>query len=340
VVLIDQAQFGPPPYTAPPTALTMARNQISTVTTGVADDGARGPVTLNDDLIFDTDFTAIQTSGRADSVAAISVVNSTIVANDNIGISLQDSHLDLDSSLLDQGIFLYGPPSYGLSTCTIGFSRGPATGTPGDLTDCNDFQTTAAPSFANAGTGDYHLTAAGNAAFIDQGNPAAPVAPNDFDIDGDPRAIDHDPVCPRVPVRDIGADEIDFAHTCRTLTVLLAGSGQGRVTGPGIDCPGDCTEVVDDGAMLSLTAATASGSAFSGWNSPCTTAPVCDVVMGTDRNLTATFALPPGTTQGGGGVAAGTGGATGQRAAALKRCKRKKGKARRRCKKNALKLPA
>ena len=40
----------------------------------------------------------------------------------------------------------------------------------------------------------------------------------------------------------------------RTLTVQTQGTGSGSVTGPGINCPGDCTETYADGQQVSLTA--------------------------------------------------------------------------------------
>ncbi len=39
-----------------------------------------------------------------------------------------------------------------------------------------------------------------------------------------------------------------------TLTVLIAGNGSGSVSGPGIACPGDCTEQYPDGTTMTLTA--------------------------------------------------------------------------------------
>src|SRR5207302_58481 len=50
----------------------------------------------------------------------------------------------------------------------------------------------------------------------------------------------------------------------RTLSVVLAGSGSGRVTGSGIDCPGTCSHGYPAGTMVTLTAAPASGSSFTG----------------------------------------------------------------------------
>jgi uncharacterized repeat protein (TIGR01451 family) len=75
-----------------------------------------------------------------------------------------------------------------------------------------------------------------------------------------------------------------------TLTVTRPGSGVGTVTGPGIDCGTDCTELFADGAGVTLTATAAAGSVFSGW-SGCdfVSDAVCTVSMTTDRAVTATF---------------------------------------------------
>lgn len=129
----------------------------------------------------------------------LTISATNVTAYDNAtAFSLTDSSLTLDSSILGDPI-----SKFGTSTCAIIFSRGPATGTPGDLTDCNDFQTTADPLFA--GPGDYHLLP--GSPMIDAGNPAAPAA-GILDIDGGARALDATPACTgNVNRRDIGADE-------------------------------------------------------------------------------------------------------------------------------------
>ena len=77
-----------------------------------------------------------------------------------------------------------------------------------------------------------------------------------------------------------------------TLTVATAGTGSGRVTGPGIDCGTDCSESYIAGSSVTLTAIPDSGSLFGGWAGACTgTALQCDVVMEAARNVTATFIL-------------------------------------------------
>jgi uncharacterized delta-60 repeat protein len=97
------------------------------------------------------------------------------------------------------------------------------------------------------------------------------------------------------PTPDSGA-----AYCPTMLTVSLAGSGSGTVTGDGINCPGDCTDGGDPGRTSNfLTATPATGSTFTGWSDPdCALDPddefdvleECSVSVGTDTHVTATFA--------------------------------------------------
>ncbi len=76
----------------------------------------------------------------------------------------------------------------------------------------------------------------------------------------------------------------------RTLTVQVQGAGTGTVTGPGINCPGDCTETYADGAPVALVAAPAAGSNFGGWSGACSgSVASCALTMDSDKQATATF---------------------------------------------------
>jgi hypothetical protein len=256
VQLIDGGAFGANPG-ALTAGLTMVGNRIFGGTDGVQVLGAQAPVTLFGDVIAHTGDpvtggTAIQAAAVNGIGGDLAVTNADLVNNLNLAAELQDDHLTLDSSIVSEPIF-----TQGTAGCTILFSAGSSTSGG----SCQTFQTKEAPSFVDAAADDFHLTSTGNAALIDQGNPAAPPA-GATDFDGDPRAIDADGVCPLDPVRDIGADELN----------------------PGI--------------------------------------PIC---------------APSGVPPGGGGQA--SPGPTGLRAAALKRCKRKHGKARRKCTRKAKHQP-
>ncbi len=78
-----------------------------------------------------------------------------------------------------------------------------------------------------------------------------------------------------------------------TLTVVVAGDGQGTVTNGGIDCgfaTVDCDELVTPGAVVVLTAAAEAGSAFTGWmNCDVPSGNDCTQTVDGDETVTATF---------------------------------------------------
>lgn len=76
------------------------------------------------------------------------------------------------------------------------------------------------------------------------------------------------------------------------LSIILAGSGSGTVnlTPPNRDCSVNCTESYAVGAVVTLTATPASGSAFSGWSGGgCSGSGTCIVTMNQARMVTASF---------------------------------------------------
>jgi hypothetical protein len=84
-----------------------------------------------------------------------------------------------------------------------------------------------------------------------------------------------------------------------TLTVSAnSGDGTGSVTGPGINCPGDCSESYTPGTDVTLTATPDLLMLFSGWTGCDTstsdplTGGTCDVDMITNRSVTASFDDP------------------------------------------------
>jgi PKD repeat protein len=75
-----------------------------------------------------------------------------------------------------------------------------------------------------------------------------------------------------------------------TLTVKINPSGGGSVTGPGINCPGDCTEVFDHGTEVTLNATASAGYEFDFWsNCDSVTGTQCTVTIDADRAVTANF---------------------------------------------------
>jgi Big-like domain-containing protein/List-Bact-rpt repeat protein len=85
----------------------------------------------------------------------------------------------------------------------------------------------------------------------------------------------------------------------RTVTVSTSGTGSGTVTSSpaGIDCGSTCSAQFPDGASVTLTAAAAAGSTFTGWSGAgCSGTGTCPLTLSGDRSVTATFTLlPPNT---------------------------------------------
>jgi len=77
-----------------------------------------------------------------------------------------------------------------------------------------------------------------------------------------------------------------------SLTVSKAGNGTGTVTSSptGISCGGDCSESVDSGTSVTLTATPNSGSVFTGWSGGgCSGTGTCTVTVSAATTITATF---------------------------------------------------
>lgn len=85
----------------------------------------------------------------------------------------------------------------------------------------------------------------------------------------------------------------DTAPAKRTLTVAATGNGTGTIaSAAGISCGTDCTQVVDSGTSVTLTASPTSGSLFVGWTGGgCTGTGPCTVVVTADVTVQASFAL-------------------------------------------------
>jgi hypothetical protein len=93
-----------------------------------------------------------------------------------------------------------------------------------------------------------------------------------------------------VAVDQVG-DELVSAHL---LSVSLAGSGSGSVSGSPIACPGTCSGYIGVGGTVALSATPTSGSTFAGWSGGgCSGIGTCSVTMSADQTVTATFNLNP-----------------------------------------------
>ena len=86
-----------------------------------------------------------------------------------------------------------------------------------------------------------------------------------------------------------------FAPSQYLLSVSKTGTGNGTVTSSpaGVDCGATCWASFDADTLVTLTATSAIGSAFSGWSEPsCSGASTCQVTMSAATSVTAGFDLP------------------------------------------------
>ena len=75
-----------------------------------------------------------------------------------------------------------------------------------------------------------------------------------------------------------------------TLTVTIAGTGHGTVTGSGLSCRESCAKAYADGTAVTLTATAAAGSRFTGWSGGgCSGTGTCAIKVRADETVTATF---------------------------------------------------
>jgi len=89
-----------------------------------------------------------------------------------------------------------------------------------------------------------------------------------------------------------------FTLTTQTLTVVKAGTGIGTVTSTpaGLNCGPTCSEVVNYGTAVTLSAASTVGTVFSGWTGGgCTGTGACVVTVTAATQVTATFTCSAGT---------------------------------------------
>jgi Divergent InlB B-repeat domain/Fibronectin type III domain len=86
-----------------------------------------------------------------------------------------------------------------------------------------------------------------------------------------------------------------FALQSFALTVTKSGAGSGTVTSAptGINCGATCSASFTSGTAVSLTAAPAAGSTFTGWSGSCAGIGACNVTMSAAGAVTATFTISP-----------------------------------------------
>ena len=115
--------------------------------------------------------------------------------------------------------------------------------------------------------------ACGNASTIDFG--ALSGTPYNFSVDGFARS------------------KGDFTLSWTTFpgfVLTTSTTGSGSITGTGIDCGADCSEIYKSGTAVTLTATPGPGSTFTGWSGDCSGTGTCIVTMSQARSVTANFA--------------------------------------------------
>jgi hypothetical protein len=92
-----------------------------------------------------------------------------------------------------------------------------------------------------------------------------------------------------------GFDRGAYEFQLYSVTVTLAGSGGGLVTGNGINCGTatgtDCSKTYDYGTSVTIKATPDSSSDFAGWSGACSGMDECTVTVDAAKNVTATFNL-------------------------------------------------
>ncbi len=181
-----------------PASATLSRNRIL----GAFAEGISAfntdALSSNSDVVDGSSFSLVAHDAIGAGNGNATVTNATFWDASADNMVAAGAHITLNSSITGDASTNNG------GTCAISFSRGDATGTPGDLTDCNDFQTTDDPIFVNEALNDFHLQS--TSPMIDAGDPASAAGLLDFDLE--PRAMGGVGGCAPVPPRrDIGADE-------------------------------------------------------------------------------------------------------------------------------------
>ncbi len=87
---------------------------------------------------------------------------------------------------------------------------------------------------------------------------------------------------------------INVGAASRTVTASI-NSGSGTITGPGISCPGDCSESYVSGTWVTLIATPSSGHTFNNWVGSCAgQTSSCTLFIDGNKTAHANFTPPPG----------------------------------------------
>lgn len=183
--------------------------------------------------------------------------------------------IDAKNVIADGGTFDVWAASFGASASTVitlansnyaTQAETPSGGSNATVTDPGTgTNQTAAPTFVNAGTGDFHQTS--SSPTIDAG--VTDAFTGTMDLDGDARSTEGNGVCPTAP--DIGADEFVGAPVdCDPPETTIAGGPTGTTSDstPTFDLQSD-----EAGSTFECRV---DGAAFAPCTTPFTTAPLAD----------------------------------------------------------------
>ena len=266
-----------------------------------------GPTTLTNDTISGNTSTELGGAGLASTGASIAL--------DNVTIS--DNHYTNTSAAASQvaGGFLTSSATATLHNSLIAGNTSAAPTTPAPDCQANPAITSQGGNVIGSDTGCTY-TAAGSDS-VNNANAASELTP--LGLHGGPTptqallpgvanpAIDRGvATCQTLDQRgkirsgrgtscDSGAFELG-PDTTLTIMPPIGGS----VTGTGINCPGDCSEIFHDGTNVPLSTTPASGFLFDSWTGDCSGSGACAAIMDANRTVGATFdaipSPPTGTT--------------------------------------------
>ena len=112
-----------------------------------------------------------------------------------------------------------------------------------------------------------------------------------FTVDGFPATST--PAAPEFGWENQEVDLAAWSGETYTLTVTIAPTGGGTVTGIGIACPGDCTQDYAEDTVVTLTAAANAGYEFVNWTGSASgTSQTVNVTMNANKAVTANFRVP------------------------------------------------
>jgi uncharacterized repeat protein (TIGR02543 family) len=89
---------------------------------------------------------------------------------------------------------------------------------------------------------------------------------------------------------NLSTEVMKVSQSAQYYPLTISKNGSGTVTGQGINCGADCTEVCSAGSTVTLTATAATGYTFTGWSGEgCSGTGTCILMMNSAKTVTASF---------------------------------------------------